>query len=70
MLLGILWNPLGTVYTAVTGGVPLHVRTCTPHRCISETAWPIAFKFAVRWGSRPAVNHITVGSVLVCRFGQ
>ena len=23
------------------------MRTCTPHRCISETAWPIASKFAV-----------------------
>ena len=40
-------NPLGTVYPVVAGGVPLHVCTCTPHRCISETARPIAFKFAV-----------------------
>ena len=40
-------NPFGTVYPLVTGGVSLRVRTCTPHRCLSETARPIAFKFAV-----------------------
>ena len=40
-------NPLGTGYPVVTGGVPLHVITCTPERCISETARSIAFKFAV-----------------------
>ena len=32
----------------VTGGVPLEVRTFTSRRCISETARPITFKFAVR----------------------
>ena len=41
----------GTVYPIVTSGVSLHVRTCTPHRCISETAWPIALKFAVWLGA-------------------
>ena len=42
---------LVTAYTIVTGGMSLHVRTCrdtpTPRFCISETAWPIAFKFGM-----------------------
>ena len=44
-----LGDPLVTAYAVVTGGVSLHVRTCrgtpTPRFCISETAWPIMFKF-------------------------
>ena len=50
-----LGDPLVTAYAVVTGGVSLHVRTCrdtpTPRFCISETAWPIVFKFAMWvWG--------------------
>ena len=44
-----LWNPLATAYAVVTDGVSLHVRTCTPRFCISQTARPIVFKFGV-WG--------------------
>ena len=40
-------NPLATAYAVVTDGVSLHVRTCTPRFCISQTARPIAFKFGV-----------------------
>ena len=46
-----LGDPLVTAYAIVTGGVSLHVRTCsdtpTPRFCISETAWPIVFKFGM-----------------------
>ena len=46
-----LRDPLVTAYAVVTGGVSLHVRTCrdtlTPRFCISETAWPIVFKFGM-----------------------
>ena len=46
-----LGDPLFTAYAVVTGGVSLHVRTCrdtlTPRFCISETAWPIVFKFGM-----------------------
>ena len=46
-----LGDPLVTAYAVVTGGVSLHVRTCrdthTPRFCISETAWPIVFKFGM-----------------------
>ena len=48
MLLG---DPLVTAYAVVTDGVSLHVRTCRdtliPCFCISETAWPIVFKFGM-----------------------
>ena len=44
-------DPLVTAYARVTGGVSLHVRTCrdtpAPRFCISETAWPIVFKFGM-----------------------
>ena len=44
-------DPLVTAYAVITGGVSLHVLTCrgtpTPHLCISETAWPIVFKFGM-----------------------
>ena len=46
-----LGDPLVAAYAAVTGGVSLHVRTCrdtpTPRFCISETPWPIVFKFGM-----------------------
>ena len=45
-----IWYALGnpsTAYAVVTDGVSLHVRTCTPHFCISQTARPIVFKFGV-----------------------
>ena len=46
-----LGAPLVTAYAVVTGGVSLHVHTCrdipTPRFCISETAWPIVFKFGM-----------------------
>ena len=46
-----LGDPLVTAYAVVTGGVSLHVRTCRdtliPRFCISETAWPIVFKFGM-----------------------
>ena len=44
-------DPLVTAYAVITGGVSLHVLTCrgapTPRLCISETAWPIVFKFGM-----------------------
>ena len=40
-------DPLVTADAAVTGGVSLHVRTCTPRFCISGTARPIGFNFGV-----------------------
>ena len=40
-------NPLASPYAVVTDGVSLHVRTCTPRFCISQTARPIVFKFGV-----------------------
>ena len=50
-----LGDPLVTAYAVVTGGASLHVRTCrdtpTPRFCISETAWPIVFKFGM-WAGR------------------
>ena len=50
-ILYALGAQLFTAYAVVTGGVSLHVRTCrdipTPRFCISETAWPIVFKFGI-----------------------
>ena len=43
-----LGDPLVTAYAVVTDGVYLHVRTCTPRFCISQTARPIEFNFGVR----------------------
>ena len=43
----VLGNLLATAYAVVTDGVSLHVRTCTPRFCISQTARPIVFKFGV-----------------------
>ena len=45
-----LGDPLVTAYAVVTGGVSLHVRTCTPRFCISGTARSIGFNFGVRVG--------------------
>ena len=46
-----LGDPLVTAYAVVTGKVFLHVRTCRdtpkPRFFISETAWPIVFKFGM-----------------------
>ena len=42
-----LGNQLATAYAVVTDGVFLHVRTCAPRFCISQTARPIVFKFGV-----------------------
>ena len=42
---------LTTCFPQVAGRVSLHVRTCTPRFCISETARPIVFKFGMWvWG--------------------
>ena len=55
-ILYALGGPLVTAYAVVTGEASLHVRTYrdtrTPRFCISETAWPIVFKFGM-W----AVGH-------------
>ena len=45
-----LGNPLVTAYVVVTDGISLHVSTCTPRFCISQTARPIEFHFGVRFG--------------------
>ena len=37
----VMWLP------RVYGGVTMHVRTCTPHFYISETAEPIALRFGM-----------------------
>ena len=51
-----LGDPLVTAYAIVTGGVSLHGRTCRdtpiPRFCISETAWPIVFKFGMWVGGQ------------------
>ena len=39
--------PSVVVHAVIMGGVSLHVRTCTPHFCISGMAPPIVFKFSV-----------------------
>ena len=54
-ILYALGAPLVTAYAVVTCGVSLHVRMCrdipTPRFCISETAWPIVFKFGMWVGA-------------------
>ena len=46
-----LGDPLVSAYAVVMDGVSLHVQTSrntpTPRFCISETAWPIVFKFCM-----------------------
>ena len=63
-----LGNPLATAYAVVTDGVSLHVRTCTPRFCISQTARPIVFKFGV-WVSGhylSAFHKSWVGYLCTC----
>ena len=50
-ILYALGDPLVTAYAVVTGGVSLHVRTCTPRFYISGMARPIVFKFGMWVGS-------------------
>ena len=63
-----LGNPLATAYAVVTDGVSLHVRTCTPRFCISQTARPIVFKFGVWVSSRyqSAFHKSWVGYPCTC----
>ena len=42
--------PLVAVHAADTGGLSLHMSTCTLYFCISGTAWPIVFKFGAYVG--------------------
>ena len=61
-------NPLATAYAVVTDGVSMHVRTCTPRFCISQTARPIVFKFGV-WVSshnQSAFHKSWVGYLCTC----
>ena len=63
-----LGNPLAIAYAVVTDGVSLHVRTCTPRFCISQTARQIVFKFVV-WVSSPylsAFHKSWVGYLCTC----
>ena len=63
-----LGNPLVTAYAVVTDGVSLHVRTCTPRFCISQTARPIVFKFGVWVSSHylSAFHKSWVGYLCTC----
>ena len=63
-----LANPLATAYAVVTDGVSLHVRTCTPRFCISQTAQPIVFKFGVWVSSHylSAFHKSRVGYLCTC----
>ena len=63
-----LGNPLVTAYAVVTDGVSLHVRTCTPRFCISQTARPILFKFGVWVSSHylSAFHKSWVGYLCTC----
>ena len=63
-----LENPLATAYAVVTDGVSLHVRTCTPRFCISQTARPIVFKFGVWISShyQSAFHKSWVGYLCTC----
>ena len=63
-----LGNPLATAYAVVADGASLHVRTCTPRFCISQTARPIVFKFGV-WVSGyylSAFHKSWVGYLCTC----
>ena len=63
-----LRDPLATAYAVVTDGVSLHVRTCTPRFCISQTARPIVFKFGVWVSSHylSAFHKSWVGYLCTC----
>ena len=61
-------DPLATAHAVVTDRVSLHVRTCTPRFCISQTARPIVFKFGV-WVSshcQSAFHKSWVGYLCTC----
>ena len=63
-----LGNSLAIAYAVVTVGVSLHVRTCTPRFCISQTARQNVFKFGV-WVSSPylsAFHKSWVGYICTC----
>ena len=63
-----LGNPLATAYAVVRDGVSLHVRTCTPRFCISQTARPIVLKFDVWVSSHylSAFHKLWVGNLYTC----
>ena len=63
-----LEKPLVTAYAVFTDGVSLHVRTCTPRFCISQTAWPIEFNFGVRVQGHElgAYHMLWVGYLCTC----
>ena len=67
-----IWYALGdpsvTAYAVLTGGVSLHVRTCTPRFCISGTARPIVFKFGVWVGGhyQSAFHKSWMGCIRTC----
>ena len=63
-----LGNPLATAYAVVTDGVFLHVRTCTPRFCISQTARSIVFKFGVWVSSHylSAFHKSWIGYLCTC----
>ena len=67
-----IWYALGdpsvTAYAVFTGGVSLHVRTCTPRFCISGTALPIVFKFGVWVGGhyQSAFHKSWMGCIRTC----
>ena len=67
-----IWYALGapsvTAYAVLTGGVSLHVRTCTPRFCISGTARPIVFKFGVWVGGhyRSAFHKSCMVCICTC----
>ena len=63
-----LGNLLATAYAVVTDRVSLHVRTCTPRFCISQTTRPIVFKFGV-WVSSHYLNPRTGGGLSQPRTG-
>ena len=66
-ILYALGNPLVTAYAVVTDGESLHVRTCTPRFCISQTARPIEFNFGVRVQGHELGVHVMGGVSLHVR---
>ena len=67
-ILYALGDPLVTAYAVLTGGVPLHVRTCTPRFYIPRTARPIVFKFGVWVWSHylSALHKSWMGCIRTC----
>ena len=65
---GMHWEPISYSLCSSHGWVSLHVRTCTPRFCISQTARPIVFKFGV-WVSshyQSAFHKSWVGYLCMC----